>query len=58
MYCRPCKKNFSEKDKNIKIYKLDKAGDFTKLICGTSFKSTIELEAIDKFKKIIKKQPQ
>lgn len=48
----PAKKIFQKKIKNIKIYKLDKAEKIsTKLICGTSFKSKIELEAIDKFKK-------
>ena len=48
----PAKKIFKKKIKNIIISKLDKAEMISfKLICGTSFKSKIELEAIDKFKK-------
>ena len=48
----PAKNIFKNKIKNIKILKLDKAEKISsKLICGTSFESKIELEAINKFKK-------
>jgi hypothetical protein len=48
----PAKRIFKRKIKNIRILKLDKAEKISfKLICGTSFKSKIELEAINKFKK-------